>query len=275
MSITLIIAILLCILNISHSVEIRNASHEYSNPTNLSKPEVRSVPGAFTMFFKNITNPGKIKSSFLKDLVLELIDPGKGSKCDLEKNVYPIIRGVLADKLLKQNTRTYKDFSVVSSKEKQPLLYLPLLGTSIPSSSDIRYIENPLSTSGDIEDHNLRFINYCRDKNAPEGLGSKLLSHFKNVIMPNFPEPLQKLFNMILKQKNKLLKMYNIMKRLAKNRVQFPTYKQIRNTIQKGLDDMVEIKKRSELDCKYPRLFKDLLVTKSFQILFIRINWQN
>lgn len=245
--------LLLCIISASHSVKIKNATDGNLKPANLTKPETRSIQSAFLFFARAI--PDGFKKSFLKDLVLEIIDPGPTFKCNRSEDIYYLIRGVLAEKLLKQNTRTYKDFSVVSSKEKQPLLYQPLLDPSIPSSSDVRFIENPLPTSGHIEDHNLKYINSCLDGKDPEALDSKFYTLFTTVILPNFPDKIQKLFNMVLRERHKLKDMYKLMQKLAANRVTHPTFKKVNSIIRPAIDDMYEVKRRAEVNCKLMNFF--------------------
>lgn len=245
-----LLVLLLSTSGVSHSAEI-NATDEHSKPTNLTKPEVRSMKSAFLLFAAGTTKGFGI--SFLRDFILEIIDPGTTFKCNTSENIYPLMRGVLAEKLLKQNTRTYKDFSVVSSKAKQPLLYQPLLDSSIPSSSDVRFIENPLPTSGQIEDHIWNNNTYCVDGKDPKSLDSKFYKLFTTFLLPFFPKRIQQLFKMVLRERHKLKDMYKLMQKLAANRVTHPTFEEINSIIQPAIDDMYEVKKRAEVDCKSQR----------------------
>lgn len=209
----------------------------------ITKPEPRSIQSSVIMLLGNITNPTKIKQSLLRDLILELIEPGNG--CDGTGD-YSLARGIAAGELLDPDARTYKGYSVVSSKNTEPLLYEPLLESEPPISPDVEFVENPLSGSKS-EDHNLRKHYSCYG----EGVGSLFYSHFYYAILPTFPGNLTKVIKFVLGQKGKFLKIYQTLKRVASTNIEYPSFARIEKIIQPAIDDMTTIKKRAELDCKF------------------------
>lgn len=252
MSLLLLLAAALCAIFGSQSMEIKKE-------TNLTRPEVRSLQNAVIQIMEKSVNKKDSKSKgFGKKLYQDffremLFDKYKMNLCGKEsENTYYRIRTALAKQFLSAFPRTYQQVSVASSsKKKQPLLYMPLLDTSFSSFSDVQFKENPLPSTLNIEDHNLRLVDDCFNTDFPSALNVKFKEIFENLVLPMLPEKLSEVFQLVLREREKFKEMYNIMKSLAQIKIQDPPNKNdIRSNVEKAMEDIKALKELGQVNGK-------------------------
>lgn len=262
----ILFALSFCFIYYSHSVE-------FEKSTNLTKPEIRSLGNAVIGILEKSDGyryqPKDFGKKLYQDFFRELLtDSYNGNACKESGKQYFTVRGALSGQLL--NPRTYKDFSVISTSpnKKQPLLYLPLLAKSIPSSQDIRYVENPLPSSENIENHNLEYINRCVDADDPSTFESRFYDIFQIYVLRILPYQLGKVFTVVLRERSKFKDLYKLMKSLSKNKIENPPKQgDIIKVIQTALDDIAAIKQLGQVNSKCFFFLCQIFVMQSFQLL--------